>query len=93
MQSPPSLLGLVLPRSFESGASYLPFHKQLAETYDSIELVALPEVFNYSDATTMLVLASGKREFHGVVSVTCRKVNQGDEKDNFLRGVEPAGAK
>jgi len=93
MQSPPSLLGLVLPRSFESGASYLPFHKQLAETYDSIELVALPEVFNYSDATTMLVLASGKREYHGAVSVICRKVNEGEEKENFLRGLEPTGAK
>jgi N-6 DNA Methylase len=93
MQSPPSLLGLVLPGSFESGASYLPFHKQLAETYDSIELVALPEVFNYSDATTMLILASGKREYHGAVSVVCRKVNEGEEKGNFLRGLEPAGAK
>jgi hypothetical protein len=41
----------------------------------------------------MLVLASGKKEYHGAVSVICRKVNEGEEKENFLRGLEPTGAK
>lgn len=92
MQNPPKLLGLVLPSSFESGASYSLFHKKLAGTYESIELVSLPEMFNYSDATTTLVLASGKRDRVQTVSVVCRKVREGDDRDNFLHGIEPPAA-
>jgi hypothetical protein len=91
--NPPKLLGLVLPSSFEAGATYLPFHKQLAETYEAVELVSLPEMFNYSDSTTTLVLASAKRERKGRVTVVCRKVREGEDRSNFLHGIEPAGAR
>lgn len=90
LSTPPELLGLVLPAKFESGRSYREFHKQLAKTYDYVELIALPEVFNYSDAITTLVIAHGKRQHLAPVTVTCRKVKEGDERDAFLlRGVEP----
>lgn len=94
LHDPPELLGLVLPRIFESGRSYHKFHRQLAETYGNIELVALPEVFNYSEALTTLVMASDRRRRHAQVTVTCRRVNEGIERDLFLnQGVEPPPAK
>lgn len=90
MQSPPDMLGLVLPSVFISGNSYRTFHKQLAKAYDSIELVALPQVFNYSEATTMLVIASDRQPDPLSVSVTCRRVTEGASRDAFLRyGTEP----
>jgi hypothetical protein len=90
MLNPPELLGLVLPRTFESGRSYSRFHRKLAETYSNIELVALPEVFNYSDAVTTLVMAHGKRQHHSQAVVTCREVEEGEKREDFLlRGVEP----
>jgi N-6 DNA Methylase len=94
LAAPPALLGLVLPRIFESGASYRRFHRQLAETYSNIELVALPKVFHYSDIATMLVMASGRREYFSQVSVTCRRVNEGDQRTAFLlQGMEPPAAR
>jgi hypothetical protein len=94
LKEPPMLLGLVLPRIFESSASYRKFHRQLAETYDQIELLALPNVFNYSDVSTMLVMASGKRQHFGGVAITCRKVNEGEERDSFLyHSIEPPAAR
>lgn len=94
LAEPPELLGLVLPRVFESGAAYRRFHRQLAETYSNVELVALPEVFNYSEAATMVVIASARRDHHAQVAVTCRKVNDGTELDEFLyQGAEPPPTK
>jgi hypothetical protein len=87
---PPDLLGLVLPITFETGRSYRPFHRQLAENYGSIELVALPEVFNYSDAPTILVLASEKREQNKQVFVTCRTVTKQEKKAFLQIGYEPS---
>ncbi|MEK6286681.1 MAG: hypothetical protein AABO57_13150 [Acidobacteriota bacterium] len=90
MSEPPDLLGLVLPRAFESGNSYRKFHRQLAETYGNIELVALPEVFNYSDVPTMLVIASDRHDHYAQVAITCRQVGEGEGRDAFLlRGIEP----
>lgn len=93
LSKPPELLGLVLPLIFESSSTYRPFHRQLAETYSNIELVSLPKVFSYSEATTMLVIASGRRSFNPQVTVTCRKISEGDEREDFLRyGTEPPAA-
>jgi hypothetical protein len=90
---PPELLGLVLPRVFESGASYRTFHRQLAETYGHIELLALPEVFNYSEALTTVLLATDKKKLPGPVSVACRQVREGVERELFIeRGAEPSPA-
>jgi len=62
----------------------------LASTYDRIELVALPKVFNYSDAATTLLLGSGRKDVHAPISVTCRRVSEGSERNAFLYfGIEP----
>jgi hypothetical protein len=85
----PDLLGLVLPRIFEFGNSYRKFHRQLAEQYGAVELVELPKIFNYSDAATILVLASDKRSKNKQVFLTCRTVTLQD-RDLFLQiGYEP----
>ena len=90
LSDPPELLGLVLPRVFESGRAYPGFHRLLAETYGNVELIALPEVFNYSDATTMLVLAHSKHQHPSQVIIICREVSEGEEREDFLsRGIEP----
>ena len=90
MKTPPDMLGLVLPSVFASGSSYRTFHRQLGEAYGSIELMGLPEVFNYSQATTMLVIASERRTQPAAVSVACRRVTEGASREAFLRyGTEP----
>lgn len=90
LRKPPQLLGFVLPSLFTSGRSYSEFHSQLVRNYGSIELVALPEVFNYSDATSVLLLASDRKKQAVPVSVTCRTVTEGASRDAFMRhGIEP----
>ena len=69
---PPRLLGIVLPLAFNTGNSYRGFHHQLAKTYGRIELTELPEVFNFSDVPTTLLMASDRREGNRLVSVSCR---------------------
>jgi hypothetical protein len=94
LSSPPEMLGLVLPIIFQTGGAYRGFHRRLSEVYENVELVNLPEVFNYSEALTTLVVAHGKRRHLAPVAVTCRKVKEGAEKDNFLKyGIEPAATK
>jgi hypothetical protein len=88
---PPELLGLVLPSLFITSSSYKPFHKQLAERYGSIDLVALPPVFNYSEATTVLISAFERRQRAGPVTVTSRRVTEGANCEAFLRyGIVPS---
>jgi hypothetical protein len=89
LQQPPALLGLVLPRVFEFGNSYRKFHRQLAEHYGAVELVELPKIFNYSDAATILVLASEKRSQNKQVFVTCRTVTRQDRELFLQIGYEP----
>ena len=61
LQSPPDLLGFVLPRSFITGQGYRRVRNLIGETYSSLELVALPDkVFRHSDAESVLLLASRK---------------------------------
>ncbi len=51
------LLGFIMPRPFLDGASYRPLRRVLAERYDDIEVVALPDkVFNQSEVESALLL-------------------------------------
>ena len=60
---PPYLLGFVLPRVFMAGRSYRELRSRLGQTYSSIDLLALPDrVFEHSDAETVLLLCSGRRD-------------------------------
>lgn len=74
----PKLLGTVLPLRFISdSAAYRDHHFCLARNYGRVEIVEMPEVFNYSDARTVLLLASDLREGRGdYVAVTNRVVNK-----------------
>ncbi len=72
LSKPPALLGFILPLAFNTGNSYNGFYRQLAESYGQIELAELPEVFNYSDVPTALLLASDRREKNTVIAISCR---------------------
>lgn len=83
LQSPPKMLGLVLPRVFEDGQSYREARAQLRSRYDNITTVDLPDnAFNYSDAETVLLLAHGQRTNHP----TWRSVSvSGKDYQKFIR--------
>jgi len=58
----PKMLGFVLPRSFIDGQMYSRARRQIAELYDNVSLVALPDnAFHYSEAETVLLIAHGQR--------------------------------
>lgn len=61
LKTPPKLLGFVLPHIFISGRGYRSIRDILSQTYSSIEILALPDnVFSYSEADSVLLIASGK---------------------------------
>ncbi len=86
--TPPRLLGLVLPLTFNTGNSYRSFHHQLARTYGQLELTELPEVFNFSDAPTTLLTASDRRDRNVVVAVSCRAYTDEAVEALFMGGRE-----
>ena len=60
LEDPPALLGFVLPRAFLTGVPYRDLRAKLQETYESVELLVLPDaVFKHSDAETVLLIMSG----------------------------------
>ncbi|MCX6654474.1 MAG: N-6 DNA methylase, partial [Candidatus Bathyarchaeota archaeon] len=62
LQKPPHLLGFVLPRVFIFGRGYKDTRNLLSQIYSSIEILALPDnVFRYSEADTVLLIASGHK--------------------------------
>lgn len=59
LESPPAMLGFVLPKSAIIGGRYDDLQSRIAGHYTNIETVALPDrVFAFSDQETMLILAS-----------------------------------
>jgi hypothetical protein len=79
------LLGFVLPRAFLSGAGYRNVRRRIAERYDEIEIVSLPDrVFAHAEFQTTLLLASHARSKPGSMGVLHRKVNDTD-RQVFLR--------
>jgi len=64
---PPKMLGFVLPRSFIDGQMYRKERKQIAELYDQVSLLVLPDnAFHYSDVETVLLSAYSIRTAHPV---------------------------
>jgi len=62
LQIPPKMLGFVLPRTFVDGQMYVEVRKRIANLYNNVSVVALPDnVFNFSDAETVLLIAHGER--------------------------------
>jgi hypothetical protein len=78
LASPPSLLGFVLPKTFITGSSYKWATRQLANSFRSIEMIALPDnVFNHADQETVLLMAWDRSVKNEVVSVTGSVVTEG----------------
>src|SRR5258708_24260902 len=70
----PPMLGFVLPRSFIDGQMYLPARRQIAELYDNVSLVGLPDnAFHYSEAETVLPIAHTPRTIRPTWSSTLVK--------------------
>ena len=62
LRSKPDMIGFVLPRIFLSGRGYRGARQRIAELYDQISVVSLPDVaFSHSEAETVLLMAHGKR--------------------------------
>lgn len=63
LRNPPEILGFVLPRSFVDGRMYKDVRRKLAQIYDTISIIALPDnVFQHSESETAIVIASGINE-------------------------------
>lgn len=70
LRVPPKALGFVLPRIFISGQGYSDIRKKIAKIYSDIEILALPDnVFRYSEADTVLLIASGEKNVTTHISV------------------------
>jgi hypothetical protein len=79
----PRMLGFVLPRSFTDGQSYLPARKKIADLYDNVSLVALPDnAFHFSEAETILLIAHGRRTIRPTWSSSLVKKSDFEE---FIR--------
>ncbi len=72
---PRGILGFVVPQQVLSGDSYRAVRKQLAERYDEIEVVSLPDkIFEKSEQETALVLGKHPRAGQKAVTILHRKV-------------------
>ena len=88
LKKPPQLLGFVLPRIFISGRGYRNIRQLLANTYSSIEILALPDdVFKYSRMQSILLMASGKRT--DKVHLTVGEVPKGHVESFYSTGIPP----
>lgn len=86
LESPPELLGFVMPRSFLSSNAYRNLRDKLGRTYSSIEVVALPDrIFQNSEVETVLLLASG--EYQGRIKLRTITVSRGKISDFYAGGL------
>jgi len=61
LETPPLMLGFVLPRSFTDGRRYRAARQRLADVYGNIALIALPDTaLRFSEAETVVLLASDR---------------------------------
>ncbi|MFH1922070.1 MAG: N-6 DNA methylase [Planctomycetota bacterium] len=81
-------LGFVLPRQFLDGRAYRDVRRRVAEKYESVEIVALPDrVFRVSQLETALVIAKKPCAHHAKVTVVFEHVSDAD-RDRFLLDYE-----
>lgn len=59
MQTPPNLMGVVLPQSFLSSHYYREINRQIAGEFSNVQIVEIPQIFQYADQKTVAVIASG----------------------------------
>ena len=86
LRHPPHLLGFVLPQAFREASDYRPLHRDLAEIYESIQLLALPDkVFQHADSEAVLLIAHGRRRKDRETTVRWGAVRE-QEYAEFSRG-------
>lgn len=83
MQSPPAMLGLILPQSFLSSPFYRDASRSIARRYGEVSIVELPKLFRYADNETIALMAHDRREKGITVSVHYAEVPK-DGVDAFL---------
>lgn len=84
--SGPRMLGFVLPRVFVAGSGYRTIRRSLADTFGTIEVMALPDqVFEHSEAESVLLIASGRPtgKLHLITGEVYKK-----DLDNFYQQYE-----
>lgn len=87
LDTPPALLGFVLPRSFRDGQSFREVRKRLVARYGTVEIIELPDrTFAHSKIQALLLLAQGPNQGH--VDLTCAIVERQDLRQ-FLTIGEP----
>lgn len=78
------LLGFVLPRSFISGKTYRQIRHDLAQRFDEIEIVALPDrIFRHALLETCLLLGRIPRKGRASVNIGFAEVKDKD-REGFL---------
>jgi hypothetical protein len=88
MRRPPAQLGFLLPKAFVSGQEYRDARRRLAEAYQEIDVLALPDtVFQHSDVETALLIAHGARE--GAPQRHVASVSK-DDYERFLQTGTPS---
>ena len=83
MQSPPAMLGLILPQTFLSSPFFRDASCNIAKRYGEVQIVELPRLFRYADNETIALMAYDRREKGATVSVHYAEVLK-DGVDAFL---------
>ena len=87
LESPPDMLGFVLPKSFVNGRGYKTVRSQIGRTYSSLDVIALPDqVFSHSDAEVVLLLAM---KTPSPISTLRNSIVERKDLDNFYFNHEP----
>jgi hypothetical protein len=85
---PSGTLGFVLPRQFIDGRAYRDVRQRVADRYESIEIVSLPDrVFHISQLQTALLIAKEPHTPHAQVNLSFSSVRDGD-RERFLLDYE-----
>lgn len=82
---PSGALGFVLPRQFTDGRAYRDVRQRIADRYESVEIVSLPDrVFRISKLQTALLVAKKPYTRHTQVNLSFANVSDADRKRFLL---------
>ncbi|MBW2174054.1 MAG: N-6 DNA methylase, partial [Deltaproteobacteria bacterium] len=82
---PSGTLGFVLPRQFIDGRAYRDIRRRLADRYELIEIVSLPDrIFHISQVETSLLIGRMPNTRHEHVNLSFSHVSEADA-DRFLQ--------
>ncbi len=85
---PSGTLGFVLPRQFTDGRAYRDIRRQLADRYECLEVVSLPDrIFHVSQIETSLLIGRVPSTRHTQVNLSFSHVSEADT-NRFLQDYE-----